>query len=42
MKVALIDIGVSENEVENKMMVRHFSFENLLILKSKYSGMERV
>lgn len=28
MKVALIDIGVSKNEVENKMMVRHFSFEN--------------
>lgn len=28
MKVALIDVGVSENEIENKMMVRHFSFEN--------------
>ena len=39
MKVALIDIGVSRNEVGNKMLVRHFSFDNGKIVE-KYKEPE--
>jgi len=39
MKVALIDIGVSGNEVGNKMLVRHFSFDNGKIVE-KYKEPE--
>lgn len=33
MKVALIDIGVSKNEIGNEMEVRHFSFDNGTIVE---------